>query len=119
MISKDNAAHYTWGGVCDGWRLVNRDDLSVIHERMPPGSAEMRHYHNTARQFFLVLSGTATLDIDGKREVLQTQQGLEVPPRVPHQMLNLSDVAVEFLVISHPSTRDDRVLAETVREQGV
>ncbi|MCC7451910.1 MAG: cupin domain-containing protein [Anaerolineae bacterium] len=118
MISKANALHYTWGEVCDGWRLVNRDDLSVIHERMPPGSAEVRHYHRLARQFFFVLAGTATLEIDGRREVLQAQQGLEVPPLVPHQIHNLSDAAVEFLVISHPSTRDDRVLADALSGHG-
>ena len=101
MISKANAEHYTWAEVCDGWRLVDRPDLSVIHERVPPGAAEVRHYHAQARQFFFVLAGTATLEL-----------GLEVPPGVPHQLLNLSSAEIEFLVISHPATRGDRVRAD-------
>jgi len=35
MISKDNAEHYVWGDNCDGWYLVNRKDMLVIHEKMP------------------------------------------------------------------------------------
>ncbi len=111
MISKATAEHYTWGNNCDGWRLVNRTDLSVIHECMPPGTSEVRHYHQTARQFFFILSGVATLEIDGKREVLAAQQGVEVAPGLPHQMMNQSENATEFLVISQPTTQGDRVNA--------
>lgn len=109
MISKHNGEHYTWGDGCDGWHLVRQPGLSVIHERMPPGTSEVRHYHDHARQLFFVLSGTATLEVAGERELLGPQQGCEVPPGVPHQMFNLSDRDVEFLVISQPPTRGDRV----------
>ncbi|HUS17052.1 MAG TPA: cupin domain-containing protein [Chloroflexia bacterium] len=109
MISKDNAEHYTWGGRCDGWVLVKQDDLRIIHEAMPPGAAEVRHYHQQARQFFFVLEGTATLEIAGQPQVLGPQQGCEVPPGVAHQMRNVSAAPVEFLVISQPSTGQDRV----------
>jgi mannose-6-phosphate isomerase-like protein (cupin superfamily) len=108
MISKDTAEHYTWGDGCDGWHLIKQPELSVIHERMPPGTAEVRHYHERARQLFFVLAGTATLEVAGVRKVLGPQQGLEVPPGVPHQMFNESDGDVEFLVISQPTTRGDR-----------
>jgi mannose-6-phosphate isomerase-like protein (cupin superfamily) len=108
MISKDTAEHYTWGERCDGWRLVDQPDLSVIHERMPPGTAEVRHYHERARQFFFVLSGEATLEVNQERQIVRALQGVEVPPNVPHQMFNTSDDDVEFLVISQPTTRGDR-----------
>jgi mannose-6-phosphate isomerase-like protein (cupin superfamily) len=108
VISKETAKHYVWGSQCDGWHLVHRDDLSIIHERMPPGTSEVRHFHHYAHQFFFVLRGTATLEIDGKREILQAQQGLEVPRNCLHQMLNESDHELEFLVISHPPSHGDR-----------
>lgn len=111
MISKDSAEHYTWGDHCDGWHLVKTPGLSVIHERMPPGAAEVRHMHNAARQFFFVLSGTATLEVAGRIEVLGPQQGLEIAPHEPHQMRNASHEPIEFLVISQPSSHGDRVLA--------
>jgi len=100
LISQKNAEHYLWGAGCDGWHLVKRDELSVIHERMPPATAEVRHFHRESRQFFFVLSGTATLEVDGQIEVLQAHEGAEVPPGLPHQMFNRSEEDMEFLVIS-------------------
>jgi hypothetical protein len=44
-ISIGSAEHYTWGSVCDGWHLVRRPELSVIRERMPAGTSEVRHFH--------------------------------------------------------------------------
>jgi mannose-6-phosphate isomerase-like protein (cupin superfamily) len=108
LISKQTAEYYSWGQNCDGWHLVKRPGLSVIHEQMPPGTQEVRHYHSTARQFFFVLVGTATLELNSTEYPLAVHEGLEVPPGVPHQMFNKSDAPVEFLVISQPPTVGDR-----------
>lgn len=107
-IDRTNAEHYSWGDVCDGWHLVKRNDLSVIAERVPAGARETRHFHETARQFFFVLSGCAVIEVDGERITLAEGQGLEVAPGIPHQFMNESSADVHFLVISHPSTREDR-----------
>lgn len=111
-ISKGNAEHYFWGDQCDGWHLVKNEKLSIIHERMPPHTNEIRHYHKYSRQFFFVLSGTATLEVDGVSIELKPQEGCEVPPLVPHQVFNRTDQDVEFIVTSQPNSRDDRVLIE-------
>jgi mannose-6-phosphate isomerase-like protein (cupin superfamily) len=110
MIDKSTAEHYQWGAACDGWRLVNRPELSVIQERMPRGTREVRHYHQQARQFFYVLSGSATMELNGARETIAGGQGIEIPPGQPHQIFNESDSDLEFLVISQPTTAGDRVL---------
>lgn len=112
MISKDTARHYLWGEGCDGWELLMAEGLNIIQERMPPGTSDVRHYHRAAHQFFFVLSGTATFEINGQREVLQNHQGIEVPPGIPHQIFNESENDVEFLLIAHPPSRGDRVLLE-------
>jgi len=110
VISKDTAEHFTWRDVCDGWYLVNQPTrLTVLQECMPPGTSEARHFHREAYQFFFILSGVATLEINGQRHELHPQEGAEVPPLIPHQMWNLSDAPMEFLVISQPNSRDDRV----------
>ena len=108
-IDRSSAEHYIWGNVCDGWVLVNRAELSVITERVPPGASESRHFHPTARQFFYILSGTAVMDLEGQAITLQAGQGLEVAPGQIHQFKNESDSDVNFLVISHPTTRGNRV----------
>lgn len=111
-ISKAHAEHYTWGEQCDGWHLVKGQELSVIHERMPGKTAEVRHYHERSRQFFFVLRGEAVLEVAGVRHQLSLHEGVEVPPGIPHQMKNESSDDVEFLVISQPTTRGDRIAAE-------
>ena len=112
MISKSTAEHYTWGAACDGWHLVRQAALSVIHDRMPPSSSEARHLHRHARQFFFILSGTATIEVAGTRETLEPQPGVEVPPGAPHQIFNETNADLEFIVISQPSSHGDRVLAD-------
>lgn len=109
VISKTNAEHYIWGSDCDGWHLVKGRDLSVIYERMPQGTAETRHYHARARQFFFVLSGRLTIERDGVRHDIAAGHGLELPPGQRHQAVNTSAADVEFLVISAPTTRGDRI----------
>jgi len=54
MISKDNAEHYSWGDDCDGWYLVNRQDMLIIHEKMPPGTHEKRHFHSVSQMKALI-----------------------------------------------------------------
>lgn len=108
-VGKDNAAHYLWGGDCDGWHLLERSDLHVIHERMPAGRSETRHFHETARQFFFVLSGVLGMEIAGAVHHIGAQRGLEITPGARHRAFNDGPEPVEFLVISHPTTRGDRV----------
>jgi mannose-6-phosphate isomerase-like protein (cupin superfamily) len=108
-ISKETGAHYIWGNNCDGWRLLDRENLSVIHERMPPGTKEARHYHNKSMQFFYILIGQAVIEINGQVHVVNQNEGIEVPPQTPHQIFNKSVESIEFLVISQPTTTGDRI----------
>jgi mannose-6-phosphate isomerase-like protein (cupin superfamily) len=107
-VDRSSAEHYLWGQGCDGWRLVNRADLSVIAERVPPGGKETRHFHSLARQFFFILQGQAVIEVSGTRVALCAGQGLEIPQGAPHQFINESEEPIDFLVISHPSTKGDR-----------
>jgi len=111
-ISIKNAEHYVWGSQCDGWHLVKNQELSVIHERMPANTEELKHYHEHSRQFFFVLSGIACMEVNGEEITLHPQEGIEVPPFVPHQMFNKSGEDTEFLVISQPTSRGDRIAVE-------
>jgi mannose-6-phosphate isomerase-like protein (cupin superfamily) len=110
-VSPDSARHYTWGDGCDGWHLLASEGLSVIEERMPAGTAETRHRHGTARQFFFVLSGTLTLEIEGAIVTVAAGNGCEVMPGEAHQVFNRGGAAAEFLVISQPPAQGDREAA--------
>jgi mannose-6-phosphate isomerase-like protein (cupin superfamily) len=107
-VDLSTAEHYIWGEVCDGWHLLKQPGLSVIQERVPPGTGEIQHFHARARQFFYVLSGTATLEFSGRKVSFGAGQGVHVPPEIEHRFANHSDEEVVFLVISSPSTAGDR-----------
>lgn len=80
-----SAEHYTWGGVCDGWHLLKDPALSVIQERVPTLAGETPHFHVRARQFFYVLSGTATMEFESGSVTFGAGQGPYVPPHTPHR----------------------------------
>lgn len=110
IVSKDNAPHYKWGSDCDGWHLAKSERLSVIQECVPPGAGEVRHYHENAEQFFFVISGTATIEVDGAIHQLNSQEGLQVPAGAKHELRNESEIDLAFLVVSTPPSHGDRVL---------
>ena len=103
-----SSPHYVWGEGCDGWRLTDTPGLSVIEERMPPATSEVRHRHGSAAQCFYVLSGTLTLEVEGMAHRVASRQAMTVTPPALHQARNEGPEDVRFLVISAPSTRGDR-----------
>jgi len=89
-MSKTNrsvAPHYLWGEICEGWRLLDSEGLSVIEELMPPQTKETRHVHARANQLFYVLAGTLTIELDGQIHELTPSDALNVQPGQAHQAL--------------------------------
>lgn len=111
-INKQNAEHYLWANNCHGWHLIKQPELSVIQEEMPPNTSEVRHYHKHSRQLFFILSGEATIEVDGRRQVLQAHEGLEILPGQAHQVFNESQQNLEFIVVSQPPSHGDRILCD-------
>lgn len=111
-VSTLTSEHYLWGQGCDGWRLLQGDDLSVIQERVPAGKTEVMHYHEHSRQFFYILEGQAQMAFEDKVVLLQKGDGIEIPPLTKHRFENNSDQDVIFLVISSPKSQGDRVNLE-------
>ena len=109
ITSIESAEHYTWGDGCDGWHLLRSAGLAVIEERMPPGTAERRHRHERARQFFYVLEGELTMEVEGVEHCIGARKGLEIAPGDAHQALNRAAHDVRFVVISQPPSHGDRL----------
>jgi mannose-6-phosphate isomerase-like protein (cupin superfamily) len=82
--------------------------MTIIQERMPIGTAEVKHQHQTSRQFFYVLSGSAEMVHDGISTILNAGDGLEIPPGVVHQISNFGKTALEIIVTSQPPSHGDR-----------
>lgn len=108
-VSAANAQHYRWGAASEAWHLLQRDDLSILLERVPAGDGEVRHYHEAARQFFFILEGEGSMVIDDQEIPLGKGCGLEIAPGVPHRFFNRSGQDVHFLVVSMPPSHGDRI----------
>lgn len=108
IVDRENAEHYDWKNVCDGWHFLNKEELSIIAEKMPPNTQEDMHYHCKARQFFYMLYGEAKMRFADKTVNLKAGTGIEIEPMEIHQMINSSDEPVEFLVISMPKAHGDK-----------
>jgi mannose-6-phosphate isomerase-like protein (cupin superfamily) len=115
VIDTASAEHYTWGGTSgtesDGWYLVKSPSLTVIEERMPPGAEEQRHVHTHARQFFFVLEGTLTMEVEHHDFTATAGQGIEVHPGHAHQARNRGTESLRILVTSQPDSHGDRTPA--------
>jgi mannose-6-phosphate isomerase-like protein (cupin superfamily) len=109
VISSKTAEHYQWGNQCDGWHLVKSANLSVIQERVPSGCSETLHYHHKAEQFFFVLSGIATMELEGKILSIEPNGGVHVPAGAKHRLSNQHDAELIFTVTSTPPSHGDRI----------
>lgn len=112
VIDQSNSEHYLWGKNCDSWVLADTKGLSVKQERMPPGTNEQLHFHKNAQQFFFIIKGVATLFLDNERYIVTEQKGLLITPMTKHYIANETEEHLEFLVISQPSTHNDRITIE-------
>ena len=101
-VSPETARRSTGEGQGLAWQLVDRADLSVVQELIPPGGGVAAHAHDRSRQFFHVLRGECTAVVGGRTILVQEGCGLEVPPRTRHAIRNDSEEDLELLVVSSP-----------------
>jgi len=103
-----NSEHYNWGNNCDGWHLLNTNSLSIIQEKMPPKTEESLHFHSKAQQFFFILKGTATFEVNKKSYEVKENNGFHILSNEIHKVYNKSDKDLEFIVVSEPKSHGDR-----------
>ncbi len=108
--NKTNVMEYTWGEHCKGWHLLKSDTLGIIQEIMPPSTSEVEHQHSKAQQFFFILEGEATFYIEGKKYTVPSGQGIHIPKKTFHKIINDTKEQLEFIVVSEPHAHGDRVL---------
>lgn len=92
---------------------MERHDLSVIQERVPPGGCEKLHYHQKSTQMFSILRGNAVMERGGARYEMTEGDSIVVEPGVLHKFMNMENSDVMFLVISSPESHGDRFLVDT------
>ena len=112
IIDKQTAEHYLWGENCDSWVLTDSVGLSIKQESMPSLTKEKLHFHTNAQQFFFILKGSATFYLNNSKTIVNEQKGILIEPKTKHYIANETEEQLEFLVISQPTTNNDRTIAE-------
>jgi mannose-6-phosphate isomerase-like protein (cupin superfamily) len=109
-VSKyDPIKNSQWGNSCDSWDLVENAGLSVKQEMMPAGTSEQMHSHQQSQQFFYILVGTATFEVEGKQIEVPVHEGLHILPGQKHRIFNNSSSDLEFILCSQPAIVNDRI----------
>lgn len=79
---------------------------------MPSLTKEKLHFHSKAQQFFFILKGAATFYLEDAKIKVHEQKGISIPPQTRHFIANETSLPLDFLVISQPSTNEDRTLVQ-------
>ena len=109
---RSEVKHYLWGTLCDSFVLADEPGLSIKEEIMSPGTKEQVHYHNVAQQFFYILEGEENFMVNEESFTLEKNQGIHIQSGERHYIANDQKLELSFLVISSPSTNEDRIFVE-------
>ena len=110
--NKENTEHYFWGNNCESWILTDSENLSIKSEKMPANTCEKMHFHKNAQQFFFILKGKAKFHKEGNIFEVSENSGFHILPNQIHLIENDTENDLEFLVISNPSTNNDKFAVE-------
>jgi mannose-6-phosphate isomerase-like protein (cupin superfamily) len=92
----------------DGSRIrsiLDRTNAPVLNQSLaeaslPAGSATERHYHKQSEEFYFVLEGEGTVEIDGETKPVAVGDAILIPPGAWHQIKASS--ALRFLCCCAP-----------------
>ncbi len=108
-VTKNSAEQYHWGTKGTGWLFHGSKEITIVEEKIAPGIKEIRHYHEQASQYFYIISGTGTFEINEESIMIGKGEFIEVSPGMVHQLKNESTEDLDFLIISTPNTFNDRI----------
>ena len=91
------AAGYTKHILLDGEDL-HCDGARVQMVMIQPGDSIADHYHQTAREFYLVLQGRCELMVNGETAVLRRDDMLLMEPGDVHSLSNRGSIPFVLLV---------------------
>lgn len=73
--------------------------------------AMSRHMHREQEEVYLVLDGTAMIDVDDEQFKVGEREALAVPVRAWHRVANVGQGPLTFYVVAAPPAEDDAEIA--------
>lgn len=80
---------------------------SLARVTIGPGKSSLPHFHKLSEESYLILSGKATLEINGMKFSLQPWEAVLIEPMDVHQIFNHGDEDLVFLAACVPSWQPD------------
>jgi len=74
---------------------------SLAEAVLPPGGATERHYHKESEEFYFILEGSGTMEIDGERISVSNDDAVLIPAGSWHQITS-SPKGLRFLCCCAP-----------------
>lgn len=62
------------------------ENQSLAEATVPTGTATDRHYHRLSEEFYFILEGAGTMEIDGKKREVGPGDAIQIPPGAWHQI---------------------------------
>ena len=117
--SRDNAEPFTTADGSTIRVLLDREaggarNGSLAEAELGPGQATERHYHAETEEFYVLLEGSAEMEVDGERRAVGPGDAVLIPPGAWHQITASGDGGVRFLCACAPPYRhEDTFFVET------
>ena len=80
---------------------------SLAEATLPPATATQRHYHRLSEEFYFILEGQATMEIDGETRTVGPGDAILIPPGAWHQITTTPDSPVRLLCCCAPPYAHD------------
>lgn len=109
LKSRRNTTRVEWSPGCFSWSLMDNKKASIKMEEINPGGRSDSHFHTQSVQFFFVLEGQAAFKVGNAQHELKKHEGIEIPLKASHQILNKGETHLLFLLVSIPPVQEDDV----------
>ena len=76
------------------------ENQSLAEASQPPGAATERHYHKLSEEFYFLLEGTGTMEINGETRTVSPGDAILIPAGAWHQIT--ATTALRFLCCCAP-----------------
>jgi mannose-6-phosphate isomerase-like protein (cupin superfamily) len=80
---------------------------SLAEATLPPGGSTQRHYHRLSEEFYFILEGSATMEIDDQTQVVAPGDAILIPPGAWHQITASPEAPVRLLCCCAPPYSHD------------
>ena len=82
----------------------------VNYALMPVGKGFNRHYHEDMDEVFILISGSAKMQVGSEEFLMSAFDTVVVPATIEHEMSNTGDIPVVYLVFGVSSGRGGKTI---------